>query len=428
MSSAFIAPALSFGSSSNPNNDNNNNDNDGTDNDQRTQTDSDSGNHAVKSPQPSSLQDSLVFTLSPTVNRLGNNPPVFHFDVSTNLPNYKQRRYKNRERSQLEFERLASHLRATYPECLLPSLPALDATSKYTPTYQNNDVIIEYLQQWLNWIASHPVMKRDYELAVFVETPFAFNPSLTSGSTVARPPPLHASSAGSLTPSSSAGSGSRGLFSWRKHASKSPASVKPEEDAYLEDKHGNYKRFEENSWGVVQWSGRATRRRVALAEDVKRCGQRVATVGRAEMDTRLARYSNRVGSRMVYVFNTHLVASNQIKEIVGGRHAVFKDYDAAAKKLEHKKQAVAVLRASSTINPERVSHILQEMDAAKLDEAVKRERVERLTQVLSDDLERYERMREQDIARQLQFIGRAQVMAEKAVLNECRAALKAIKQ
>ncbi|KAJ1913347.1 Vacuolar protein sorting-associated protein 17 [Mycoemilia scoparia] len=391
---------------------------------------------------------SLDFVLSKDVDH-SKKLPIFKFDTS--LPAFKQRKYIGKERSQLEFERLASHLRNTYPECLVLCLPQCDATSKYTPNYQNDDIVIHYLQRWLNWIASHDVIKNDYELRSFVEATFAFNPAMNTVSNHSTSSGFGGAGSGrALSASSSPGPpSSGGFFSWaipsRPRGLTGSSSAPSPEDMYFDDTSSNLKRFENNLWGCVQWSGRVTRRQNYLAKEMLNLSEKLKQVGNSEVDPKLSRCFQRVGkcvntlglvcgkevdrigSRAVYVFNTYLVTSNGVKEIVGTRHGVFKDHEAAAKKLEQKKQAVAVLRASSTINPDRVNHILREMDQAKDDEAVKRQRMERLNRVLRADLEKFDKEREQDIQKQLEYIARAQMSVENTLLYECRAALRAIK-
>lgn len=120
----------------------------------------------VRSPQsrtPAPATPQLTFSVNHLVDR-SKRTPHYTFDVLTNIASYRARKYTAVSRNQAEFERLEAHLRATYPECIVPTLGSGSTTSKYVPDYQNNRLVVMLLQQWLNRVAAHPILRQDYEL------------------------------------------------------------------------------------------------------------------------------------------------------------------------------------------------------------------------------------------------------------------------
>ncbi|KAJ2329858.1 Vacuolar protein sorting-associated protein 17, partial [Coemansia sp. RSA 2681] len=154
---------------------------------------------SAKAPRPL-----LSFTVGQVVDR-SKRSPNYTFDMVTNMPSYKARKYTGVERNQIEFERLEAHLRATYPECLVPTLGPGTTVSKYVPDYHNDRLVVLLLQQWLRRVSEHPILQQDYELRQFVEAPFAFNPALTASA-------ASSTSALSMSPHGSTSGG--GFFSW----------------------------------------------------------------------------------------------------------------------------------------------------------------------------------------------------------------------
>ncbi|KAJ1953920.1 hypothetical protein GGI12_005907, partial [Dipsacomyces acuminosporus] len=106
---------------------------------------------------------------------------------------------------------------------------------------------------------------------------------------------------------------------------------------------------------------------------------------------------------------------------------IFTEHQVAERQLERKKQAVAVLRASSSINPDRVQETLGEFNVAKDDADGKRERAERVDRVLAADLRAFEVNRERDIKSMFGSLAKDQLHVEKQVLSEFKAVLEFIR-
>ncbi|KAJ2301417.1 Vacuolar protein sorting-associated protein 17 [Coemansia sp. RSA 2705] len=412
------------------------------DSDTGTHADSDTGTHADSNAgahtgsnsgaQPPAGEAAaaplLRFTVGQMVDR-SKRTPGFTFDVMTTLPSFKARRYAGVERNQIEFERLQAHLRATYPECLVPTLGPGTTASKYVGDYQNDRIVVQLLQQWLARVAAHPLLRQDYELRQFVEAPFAFNPALTSA------PAL------SVAPAPSAG-----FFSWGKARARVARSANPTAfERQLEATAENLDAFQRNLGDVRRWHGRLARARARLALDVRDAGTKLVSAGMVEHNAGLARALKRTGksllhvgacaqgqaslegSRAVAVADVYTLACDNVQRTLGSRQAIFTEHQVAARQLERRRQAVAELRVSASIGAAQAQEALAELAAAQADADSKRARAERVDRVLAADLHAFEANREGDLRALFGALGRDQLQAERQVLGELRAALDTVR-
>ncbi|KAJ2907443.1 Vacuolar protein sorting-associated protein 17 [Coemansia aciculifera] len=365
--------------------------------------------------------------------------PNYTFDVVTNMPSYKARKYAGVERNQIEFERLEAHLRATYPECLVPTLGPGTTVSKYVPDYNNDRLVVLLLQQWLNRVSGHPILQQDYELRQFVEAPFAFNPALTL---------LSSSSAGgalNMAPHGSASGG--GFFSWGKNKPRvvaRSANASPFEQE-LERTSSNLEVFQRNVGEARRWHGRMARTRTRLSSDLREVGTKLVSVGVIEHSAQLSRsfkrlgkcflhngscaqsQSNMEGSRAIAVEDIYVVACDYVQRTLSNRQVIFTEHQVSERQLERKRQSVAVLRSSSHINHEQVQETLAEFNVAKADADSKRQRAERVDRVLAADLQAFEANREGDFRAMFGALARDQLHVERQVLTEYKAVLEFIR-
>ncbi|KAJ2035655.1 Vacuolar protein sorting-associated protein 17 [Coemansia sp. S16] len=386
-------------------------------------------NASAKGPRPL-----LSFTVGQMVDR-SKRSPNFTFDVVTNMPNYKARKYTGIERNQIEFERLESHLRATYPECLVPTLGSGTTVSKYVPDYHNDRLVVLLLQQWLKRVSEHPILQQDYELRQFVEAQFAFNPALTSSTTSALSMSPHGSSLGS------------GFFSWgNKNKQRVARSSNPSPfELELEQTSSNLEVFQKNIGEARRWHGRMARTRMRLSGDLREVGTKLVSVGVIEHSAPLSRsfkrlgkcflttgscamsQANMEGSRAIAVDDIYMVACDYVQKTLNNRQVIFTEHQVAERQLERKRQSVAVLRSSSHISPEQVQETLAEFNVAKSDADNKRQRAERVDRVLAADLRAFETNREGDIRAMFGALARDQLHVERQVLTEFKAVLEFIR-
>ncbi|KAJ2781056.1 Vacuolar protein sorting-associated protein 17 [Coemansia javaensis] len=386
--------------------------------------DNDDSTHPVARDPPPLLR----FTVGHTVDR-STRMPGFSIDVVTNLASYKARKYTGVERSQIELERLEAHLRATYPECLVPTLGPGTTMSKYVPDFQNDRLVVQLLQQWMSRVAAHPILQQDYELRQFVEAPFAFNPAL---------PPSASASLASLPQSS----GASGFFSWGRPKQRVAlgANATPFEQL-LERVSANMEAFQRNLGEVRRWHGRQARARARLAVGLKDVGTKLASTGVVEHNAPLARalkrlgkcflhvgacaltQSNLEGSRSIAVLDIYTAACDNVQRALGSRQLIFSEHQVAERQLERKRQAVAVLRASASISPDQTQETLAEFNVAKADADGKRHRADRVDRVLAADLRAFEASREGDLRAMFAALARDQLHIERQALGELRATL-----
>ncbi|KAJ2772350.1 Vacuolar protein sorting-associated protein 17 [Coemansia nantahalensis] len=374
----------------------------------------------------------LRFTVGHVVDR-SNRVPGFTIDVVTNLPSYKARKYAGVERTQVELERLEAHLRATYPECLVPTLGPGTTVSKYVPDYQNDRLVVLLLQQWMSRVAAHPILQQDYELRQFVEAPFAFNPALPASSALAAAGP-QAGGGG--------GGGGGGFFSWGRPKQRVARSANPTPfEQQLEQVAGNMEAFQKSLVAARRWHGRQARARARLALGLKDVGTKMVSTGVVEHNARLGRalkrlgkcflhvgacaltQSNHEGSRAIAVEDIYTVACGNVQWALSSRQLIFTEHQVAERQLERKRQAVAVLRASSSISADQAQDTLAEFNVAKSDADAKRCRAERVDQVLAADLRAFELNREGDFRAMFAALARDHLHIERQVLTELRAVL-----
>ncbi|KAJ2615014.1 Vacuolar protein sorting-associated protein 17 [Coemansia sp. RSA 1365] len=389
------------------------------------------GNQTPSEPVSQTPPPLLRFTVGQVVDR-SNHTPSFTFDVTTNFPSYKARKYTGVERNQIELERLEAHLRATYPECLVPTLGPGTATSKYVPEYHNDRLVIMLLQQWMNRVTAHPILRQDYELRQFVETPFAFNPALAT-------PPGGSAGAVSVAPLQS----SSGFFSWGRPKQRVTRSANPTPfEQQLEQTSENMAVFQQNIAEARRWHGRLARTRARLAIDMKDVGTKLVSVGVIEHSPHLARsfkrlgkcflhtgacahtQSNLEGSRPIAVEDIYTLACDHVHKSLSCRQLIFTEHQVAERQLERKRQAVAVLRASTNISSEQTQDTLADFNVAKSDADCKRQRAERVDKVLAADLGAFEANREGDFRAMFGALARDQLQIERQVLGEIKAALE----
>ncbi|KAJ1896903.1 Vacuolar protein sorting-associated protein 17 [Kickxella alabastrina] len=375
----------------------------------------------------------LTFTVGHLVDR-SKRTPVYTFDVITNMTRFKARKYTGVERSQTEFERLETHLQATYPECLVPTLGPGTTSSKYVPEYQNDRLVVHLVQQWLSRVAWHPILRQDYELRQFVEAPFAFNPALSSA------PAL------TMAPSAPPSSGS-GFFSWGKsrQAQRITSGATPFEQ-HLETTATNLGVFQRNAAEVRRWHGRMARTRARLGIDLRDVGTKLVSAGVIEHNAHLARalkrlgklfllagphaqtQANAEGSRGWAVLGLAAASCGDVQRTLQCRQLIFTEHQVAQRQLDRKKQAAAVLRSSTNISPEHAQDAVSELAQAKADADNRRLRAERVDRVLEADLAAFGRCREGDVRHMLAALARDHLSAERQVLAEQRAALEFVRQ
>lgn len=95
--------------------------------------------------------------------------------IQTNLPKFRTTQFRDIRRTYPEFQKLCTHLQASNPEALVPSVPP-SFTSAGMGTDEDEARTKASLQRWLNNICSNEVLMRDEEMVFFVESDFGYSP------------------------------------------------------------------------------------------------------------------------------------------------------------------------------------------------------------------------------------------------------------
>lgn len=97
--------------------------------------------------------------------------PIVIFDLSTDVPSFRKQQHRGVKKTADEFRELFKYLAAAVQETFVPSLPA--TCSSYGPnTDEDRNKTMKNYQQWLERLASDPVLLNNEEVAFFVQSDF----------------------------------------------------------------------------------------------------------------------------------------------------------------------------------------------------------------------------------------------------------------
>ncbi|KAJ1720784.1 Vacuolar protein sorting-associated protein 17 [Coemansia erecta] len=400
-------------------------------------------------PQSQQPRPVLLFTVGHIVDR-SKRTPVYTLDVVTNMPAFKARKYTGVQRSQVELERLETHLRATYPECLVPTLGPGTTASKYVAEYQNDRLVVQLLQQWVDRVAGHAILRQDYELRQFVEAPFVFNPALSSAPALTMAPPPSSS----LSLSSQSG----GFFSWGRSRQQQTQTQQQQQtqtqnqaegasfERWLDAAMANLGVFQRNVAEAQRWHGRLSRTRLRLSGDLRDVGTKLVSLGVIEHSALASRAFKRLGKSILHTGPCLQTLANcegsrawailgllaagcvDVQRTVRCRGLIFTEHQVAERQVTRKQQAAAVLRSSASIDSARAMEAVAELEAARADAESRRVRAERVDRVLDADMRAFERRREGDVRAMFAALARDHLAVERQVLAEQRAALDFVRQ
>jgi hypothetical protein len=91
--------------------------------------------------------------------------------METNLPRFRAPLVRDIRRTHHELVKLQDHLIYANPECFVPALPP-PVTSAGAGTEEDEKRMKLELQRWFDVISSNPVLIRDEEIMLFVESDF----------------------------------------------------------------------------------------------------------------------------------------------------------------------------------------------------------------------------------------------------------------
>ncbi|KHJ30672.1 putative vacuolar protein sorting-associated protein vps17 [Erysiphe necator] len=111
------------------------------------------------------------------LERIGRRETILRFDVHTNLPKFRTTQFRDVRRTHSEFVKLADHLISSNPEAIVPAVPPA-LSSAGIGTDEDEARVKASLQKWLNCVCANPVLMRDDEIILFIESDFGYSPML----------------------------------------------------------------------------------------------------------------------------------------------------------------------------------------------------------------------------------------------------------
>ncbi|KAJ1916569.1 Vacuolar protein sorting-associated protein 17 [Tieghemiomyces parasiticus] len=354
--------------------------------------------------------------------------PSLRFDVTTNLPNFKRKKYTAIERNYGEIEKLRQHLVQTYPECLIPVLPAgtaATATSSSgggpggvihvnggnragptatfnTTAFEEEALVKEAIHTFLARIANHPVLRSDYELREFIEAPFLSRTGFQHA--IEHIDQLDGLELGSDT--------------WYDALGAYMAKVETRLDP------------------VRKSAGQVARKRKALSEGLQDFATKNVAISvtepHAELSLILRKTGNRLhrvsevqqlqaeheSMRLDYFMDIQIRSTEAFLDALVSRQQIYYEYDTSTKRTERKKQNIMVLKSASSIQTDRADQALEDFEQAKTDQTTRLQVVERINTTLPSDLQNAQRQRVHDFQTWLKGFAKRQLEFEKQQLTE----------
>ncbi|OSD04644.1 hypothetical protein PYCCODRAFT_1363818 [Trametes coccinea BRFM310] len=331
---------------------------------------------------------------------------LIKFDAQTNLSNFTGTTYRNVSRSYVEFQQFYEAIIQNNPQTIVPALP-LPRTS--APTDEEDDRLVKImLQRWLTRICEDPILIHEEELRSFVESDFGYQP----------------------TPNTRKKAG--GGFSLIRRGV-------PDEDEELQRARFELTKLEAQFFDAAKAIDKLARARKTIAGVKTEMGNKFVNVSSTEAHPPLGNALQKLGrayhsladldqaqgiSECVIIGDSlgyQGLNARSAKETLQQRTAVLEEYQAAVKATISKRRNLERLKASSSINPQRVDEALEEMEEANKYEQILARRAEGISQNLHRALDRHRRLVTEDVTAALVEHVRSTIMYERQHLRELEA-------
>ncbi|KAG0220906.1 Vps5 C terminal like-domain-containing protein [Mortierella sp. GBAus27b] len=352
----------------------------------------------VKAPQ------FLHITISET-DRKGKDG-MFVLSAQTNMPRYKRQTYRNITRAYLDFVKLREHLVAEHPEAIVPALPL--ERSLVTPSDMDT------MRHFVERISHHPVLSQDYELQMFIESEFGFQPP-------AKPKSVLDKLLNIGVKRFSTG-GNAVYLGDTDDEFEEEKTVATQADSKLQtmikclDKEIKARRdfsSKESELATLGNTLAAAESSPDLAKSFKSLAKPLDEMSKASK-AQVGGDATVLGSFLEY----KLQHVQTLGSALDYRLSVLGEYDAAIKSTESKRKTMERLRSSASINPDKVTDSIDDLEDAVLFEGNMKKRMEQVTKALTKDLEGYKQQSQEDFMRVLLQYTQRQIGFEKAKLNE----------
>ncbi|KAF9978874.1 Vacuolar protein sorting-associated protein 17 [Actinomortierella ambigua] len=338
---------------------------------------------------------------------------MFVLNVQTNIPRYRRHTYQNVTRSYLEFVRLREHLVAEHPEIIVPVLPPERSLISLSD--------IEAIRTFLNRISKHPVLSHDYELQMFIESEFGFLPQQQH---------YHSSASRSKT-----SLGKFLGFGVSKRFSYGSSSGGETDDEFEEDRTAASKAESRLQITIKCLDKEIKARRDHSSKELELAGIASAWAN-TEEDVGLSRTFKLLSkpldgiakaSKAQVGGDTAVLAGfleyklqhvQTLNQTLSYRSSVVSEYEAAVKSTENKRKIMERLRSSASINADKVTDSIDDLDDAVMFEGNMKTRMDQVTEVVQKELVEYRQQSTEDFFRTLRLYAQRQISFEKAKLEE----------
>ncbi|KAF9964359.1 Vacuolar protein sorting-associated protein 17 [Mortierella alpina] len=336
---------------------------------------------------------------------------MFVLSVQTNMPRYKRQSYQNVTRSYLEFVRLREHLVEEHPEAIVPVLPPERSLVSAADVHS--------MRQFLERISHHPVLSQDYELQLFIESEFGFLPPAKPKRILGKLLDIGVkrfSSGASAGLSLGSGSGDTDDEFEEERAIASKVESKLQIVIKNLDKEIKARRdfsSKEAELATLSNTLAASESIPELARAFKLLAKPLDGMAKASK-AQVGGDATVLGSFLDYKLQ-HVQALGSALDY---RLSVLGEYDAAIRSTESKRKTMERLRSSTSINPEKVTDSIDDLEDAQLFEGNMKKRLEQVSAALTKDLEGYRQQSEDDFLRALRQYSQRQIGFERAKLEE----------
>ncbi|KAG0266209.1 Vacuolar protein sorting-associated protein 17 [Actinomortierella ambigua] len=321
---------------------------------------------------------------------------MFVLNVQTNIPRYRRQSYQNVTRSYLEFVRLREHLVAEHPETIVPVLPPERSLISLSD--------IEAIRTFLNRISKHPILSHDYELQMFIESEFGFLPQQQH---------YHSSTSRSKT------SFGRLLgFGVSKRFSYGSSSGGETDDEFEEDRVAASK-AESRLQNAIKCLDKEIKARrgfdvISLCLGTFKLLSKpidgIAKAGKAQVGGDTAVLAGFLEYKLQHV--------QTLNQTLDYRSSVVSEYDTAVKSTENKRKIMERLRSSTSINADKVTDSIDDLDDAIMFEGNMKTRMDQVTEVVQKEMVEYRHQSTEDFFRALKLYAQRQISFEKTKLEE----------
>ncbi|KAJ1657712.1 Vacuolar protein sorting-associated protein 17 [Dispira simplex] len=397
-------------------------------------------------------EDYLTFKV--TQAERGKKGSSFRFDATTNLPNFKRTQYNAIERMYSELGKLRAHLVHTYPGLVIQALPketahtptSANANAKHAvvhigptaqaagPTHQFNStpfeeelLVKDAVQLFLTRVASHPILRNDYELREFVETPFLFNPSTL---------PMEPSKVSTTFLPFTGGRKRRHSFPQALDDPREIGTLEMGSEPWYDTVGAQLTEYESDLGPTRKASARVSRKCKVLAELLQELAMKNVAISVTESDEELSFALRRTGNlfhrvseiqqlqaehasmRMDYFLDYYERSAESVLDVITNRKQMHSDFDHLNKRTERRRQNIMALKSASSIHTERADQALEEYEQAKSEQSTQSQLLEVLNDELPCSIEGFENQRVQDTLLWLRNLSKRHLEFEKQQLVE----------